>query len=602
MGLARRVSQRRDVSGAIWPGFVDAMTALLLVLMFVLSIFMIVQFVLRDTITIQDTQLEGLTLEVATLADALGLSRARVATLEGEVSELSTDLEQNRALAAAQLAQITTLRSDLGAREAALETAQAQITDFEAQVAALISARDSAQAEGEALRGDVADLEAAQAQLLTEQEALQLALASLRDELDSEAEAARLAAARAEAVEAALAQAQAEAVQQEASLAQLLAQLEQSQAERATLEADTTQQIERLRGDIEAAEASLAEEEAARLAEQAAAAALRERLAEADAELSAEERRRLADQAAAAALRQRLESADAELSAMTLALEEQRRRAEETLTLLAAARTEQITTELELAREISERERLAALRIVADEALSERDAQSLEDQRRLEVLNQQVAALRGQVGGLQEILGEVRARETEAQTQIESLGADLNMALAQLAAEQRARANLEAAERERLERFQSEFFGRLRDVLEGRDEIQIVGDRFLFSSEVLFEIGSAELASAGRAQIANVVAILREVSDQIPPEIDWILRVDGHTDNLPLGPGAEWRDNWALSQARALSVVRFMTDELGFPPERLAATGFGEYRPVDSANTPEARARNRRIELKLTER
>lgn len=98
------------------------------------------------------------------------------------------------------------------------------------------------------------------------------------------------------------------------------------------------------------------------------------------------------------------------------------------------------------------------------------------------------------------------------------------------------------------------------------------------------------------------MSILRDVSDRIPPEIDWILRVDGHTDNLPLGPGAEWRDNWALSQARALSVVRFMTDVLGFPPERLAATGFGEYRPVDTANTPQARARNRRIELKLTER
>ena len=139
-------------------------------------------------------------------------------------------------------------------------------------------------------------------------------------------------------------------------------------------------------------------------------------------------------------------------------------------------------------------------------------------------------------------------------------------------------------------------------MLEGRDEIQIVGDRFVFSSEVLFELGSADLAAEGRAQITNVVGILREVSDRIPDDIDWILRVDGHTDNLALAPGAEFADNWELSQARALSVVRFMTDTLGFPPERLAATGFGEYRPVNNANTPEARAQNRRIELKLTER
>ncbi len=591
MALARRASQRRDVSGAIWPGFVDAMTALLLVLMFVLSIFMIVQFVLRDTITAQDTQLEGLSAEVATLANALGLSRARIASLEGELGALEGDLDQARALAAAQLAQISTLSGDLAARERALSAAEARMTDFETQVAALIAARDTAVARGDALSADLAEMDAARTQLLSQQEALQLALASLRDELDAEAEAARLAAARAEAVEAALAQSQADAAAQEASLAQLAAQL-------ATAEERAEQQARvegELRSDLDAAER-------AALAEAAAAEALRDRLAEVETELSAEERRRLADAAAAEALRTRLENADAELTAMTLALDAQRRRAEETLTLLAAARAGQAEAETALEVEISERERLAALRAMSEQILSERDAQSLADQRRLEVLNQQVAALRGQVGSLQDLLGDARAREDESQTQIETLGADLNMALAQLAVEQRARANLEAAERERLERFQSEFFGRLRDVLEGLDAIQIVGDRFVFSSEVLFELGSADLAVAGQEQIANVVSILREVSDRIPPDIDWILRVDGHTDNLALGPGAEWRDNWALSQARALSVVRFMTDQLGFEPQRLAATGFGEYRPVDTANTPEARARNRRIELKLTER
>ncbi len=177
-----------------------------------------------------------------------------------------------------------------------------------------------------------------------------------------------------------------------------------------------------------------------------------------------------------------------------------------------------------------------------------------------------------------------------------------------MAAEERRRADLEAerarlleAEAKDLERYRSEFFGQLRDLLGNREGVQIVGDRFVFSSEVLFDLGSADLAPAGRAQIGEVAGILRDVAEDIPAELDWILRVDGHTDNIPIFGGI-YADNWELSQARALSVVRFMTQQLGFPPERLAAAGFGEYRPVNPADTPEARAQNRRIELKLTER
>ena len=132
--------------------------------------------------------------------------------------------------------------------------------------------------------------------------------------------------------------------------------------------------------------------------------------------------------------------------------------------------------------------------------------------------------------------------------------------------------------------------------------MQVVGDRFVFSSEVLFEPGSADLLPEGMIQIARIADTLRDVAAQIPPQIDWILRVDGHTDNLPLSGGGAFADNWALSQARALSVVRYMQDDLGFPPERMAATGFGEYRPVAPGDSPGARALNRRIELKLTER
>lgn len=235
--------------------------------------------------------------------------------------------------------------------------------------------------------------------------------------------------------------------------------------------------------------------------------------------------------------------------------------------------------------------------------------QTAEDRRRVALLNEQVAALRGQVAQLQDLLGLSRAQETAAQTQIETLGSDLNAALARVAFEERRRADLEAErarrledEAQQLERYRSEFFGQMRELLSGREGVRIVGDRFVFSSEVLFETASADLALEGRAQIAGVAGILSEVARDIPDSIDWILRVDGHTDARALAPGGRYANNWELSQARALSVVLFLTEELGFPPDRLVAAGFGEHRPVASGDSPLALAANRRIELKLTER
>ncbi|WP_439118860.1 OmpA family protein, partial [Marivita sp.] len=152
-----------------------------------------------------------------------------------------------------------------------------------------------------------------------------------------------------------------------------------------------------------------------------------------------------------------------------------------------------------------------------------------------------------------------------------------------------------------LEQYRSEFFGRLREVLGNREGVRIEGDRFVFSSEVLFPSAQAALSVEGRAQVANVAAILRDVSQDIPEGINWIIRVDGHTDNVPLSGQGLYADNWELSQARALSVVRYMIDELGIPPRRLSANGFGEYQPINADDTAEARAQNRRIELKLTE-
>ncbi|MCU0817236.1 MAG: peptidoglycan -binding protein [Cypionkella sp.] len=537
MGLSRR----RD-SAIIWPGFVDAVTTLLMVLMFVVTIFTVMQSVLQETITTQDNELDSLTAQVAQLADALGLERTRAAGLEAEIGSLRAGLAEAQAEGVRQAGLIDSLTRQLSARESELAAAQGRIASFEEQVASLLAARDAATAEAAALSASLAEIEAAQARLISEKEALDLALARAREEVDAQAEAARLAAARREALE--------------ALIADLRGRAGNAEAARATLET------------------RLSEEEAARLADAAALEALRARLA----------------------------TADEELIAMTLALEEQRRRAEETLTLLAAAQTEAA----QAAAASSDRDAALA---AAERALTEEQTRALEAERRLALLNEQIAALRSQLGALQAVLDASAARDAEAQVQLDSLGNQLNAALAQVAVEQRRRAELEEAERLRLEaekadleRFRSEFFGQLSQLLAGREGVRVVGDRFVFSSEVLFNPGSADLAPEGQAQIAGVIATLDDIRDQIPETIDWIVRVDGHTDNVPLSGQGAFADNWELSQARALSVVRFMQAELGFPPDRLAATGFGEYRPVALGDDEAARAQNRRIELKLTER
>jgi len=151
-----------------------------------------------------------------------------------------------------------------------------------------------------------------------------------------------------------------------------------------------------------------------------------------------------------------------------------------------------------------------------------------------------------------------------------------------------------------LSRYRSEFFGRLRDVLGDRKDIRIVGDRFVFQSEVLFASGEAELGQAGKEQLAALARTLLDIAERIPDELNWVLRVDGHTDKLPIST-EKFPSNWELSTARAISVTRFLQQQ-GIPPERLAATGFAEYQPLDESNTPEAFRRNRRIELKLTQR
>ena len=205
----------------------------------------------------------------------------------------------------------------------------------------------------------------------------------------------------------------------------------------------------------------------------------------------------------------------------------------------------------------------------------------------VELLNQQIAALRKQIGALEQALDASEAKDRESNTKIADLGKRLNVALAQRVQE--------------LNRYRSDFFGRLREILSARENIRIVGDRFVFQSEVLFPVGSEVINDAGRVEMKKLADAIIELQKEIPPEINWVLRVDGHTDNRPLSGTGRYRDNWELSSARATSVVKFLIEN-GVPANRLVAAGFGEFQPLDTADTDDARNKNRRIELKLTER
>ena len=475
-------------SAIIWPGFVDVMTALILVLFFVLSIFMIVQFVLRDTITGQGRQLDELSVQVANLADALGLERSRADRQEA----LVTTLTGERDAAAARIAALT----------GEVEAAAARIADFEAQVASLI-ARNTDLDE----RLSAAQTESAER--LEPTRRCEAALAQARGELDAGVEAARLAAARREALEALV-----------ASLRTEVGGCRRPRARTAGA----------LGGRGGAADRGGGGGGAAR----------------------------------------RLESADAELTAMTLALEAERRKAEETLTLLAAAEAAKEQLEGRARRRSPRRERraaelaqanIAALRAARDLGRGPAAGGAPQPADRLAPRAARRAAGTARRGG---------GEDAAAQVQIESLGQNLNAALARVAVEERRRAELEAARARaaggRGQGPRALPLGVLR--ADARDPRRARGGaggrrplRLPLRGAVRAGLGDAR--RRGQAQVARVASVIREIADDIPPEIDWVLRVDGHTDATPVSATSPFADNWELSLARALSVVRYMIEIAG---------------------------------------
>ena len=408
------ITRRSRSSVNIWPGFVDGLATLLMVIIFLLMIFVVAQFYLSEAITGHDEALERLNLEVAELANMLDLERQSNIDLRSSLTQLSAELQStltDRDDFAAELSQLRTLRDTLAAT---VETLLSRSERAEAARTALLAQLD------EALANIDADKEMITLQLnqLAELQQDILAMTALRNQLERDLKT----------------------------------------------------------------------------------------------------------------MMQRAETSDQDL--------------------------------------LAERELLVAVKA------------------QVALLNRQIAAIRAQMQQLNAALEASEALDHEQKAQISDLGKRLNVALARKVQE--------------LARYRSEFFGRLREMLGDRPDIQIVGDRFIFQSEVLFESGSAEIELAGEPQLAQVARTLIDISERIPQEIDWILRVDGHTDRVPIS-NERFLSNWELSTARAISVVRFLIRQ-GIPAMRLAATGFGEHQPIDDRTDEIAFRRNRRIELKLTQR
>jgi chemotaxis protein MotB len=254
-------------------------------------------------------------------------------------------------------------------------------------------------------------------------------------------------------------------------------------------------------------------------------------------------------------------------------------RVQELNLMLGKERDTSAALKVELGNTASKLSEVTAARDKASESASASAAQ-------VEALSQQIADLTAELQRLNDALGTANAKATEQTTTIEALTQKLNIALADKVGE--------------LAKYRSEFFGRLRAVLGDRSDIRIVGDRFVFQSEVLFPSGSATLQDSGKEQLGKLAKTLLEISKNIPPGLNWVLRVDGHTDKVPIHT-AEFANNWVLSTARAEAVVQYLIEQ-GVPPNRLAVAGFAEYQPVDTGTDDAALAHNRRIELKFDQR
>ena len=530
------LARRRNRDTNTWPGFVDALASLLMVIIFVLMIFIVAQFYLTQILSGKDQTLARLNQQIAELSDLLSLEREANAELRITVAQLSAELQTSLSTRDRLSAQVERLT----ASQSMLESRLAEMTRERAVLQGRI---DSLEARG-------TGVDARLLEVLKERDAL---LGKLAEAEQKE----RIATSERDALSADLDKA-----------------LEVVQANRDTIELQL-KDLERLRRDIAALRKTRDDLEN----QVTSLAALREKL---EADLSDEQRKSAelqtdiaAVEAARDALRQELAAAAGKLAELDQTLGAER---DKTKALEARLADEVERTQL-AQREIEERD--IRLEELLTELTSEQQVSS-EAQQQVELLNAQIAALREQLARIEKALEITEQENNEQKARIVDLGKRLNAALATKVQE--------------LARFRSEFFGRLREVLSGRQDIRIVGDRFVFQSEVLFQSGSADIGENGRQSLVQLADALKEIAAKIPDGINWILQIEGHTDAIPIY-NEQFANNWELSAARAISVVEFLIDQ-GIPAGRLSATGYGEFQPIESGDI----SRNRRIELKLTQR
>ncbi len=538
--------RQREVD--VWPGWVDALSSLLMVLIFLLMIFLVAQFYLTSAISGRDDMVTSLNRQVAELSDRLSIESSAGRDLGERLDRVSSDLEAalaERDILAGQLASLLTEKAELERRLAAAESQVESLTaggeyrarqllDADRMLQTSQTVLDERLREIARLQSELATLEAARQDLELQVAALDLALEASRAEAEEAGVRAELSETQIRDLYAAIA----ERDEQIASLsAELTASSETLTAREARVQAlglelaNAVEQVETLQTTL--------------------------RLTTADRDRLMEE---------LAAMREHAQSLEAQLAAPD----------EEALALLSQLEAKE-TEAAELRRSLEDT--TAAL-------TANRDALAAAESR-VGQLDERLAELQEELARVQEALEASEASVTDREVEISNLETRLNEALLRRVDE--------------LSRSRSAFFGELIDVLGDQPGVRVVGDRFIFQSEVLFALGSADLQEGGREQLAAFAQTLTEITQQIPPDVDWILRIDGHTDRQPITLGARFNSNWELSTERALSVLYFLAEQ-GIPEERMAAAGFGEFQPIDPADTPEAYARNRRIELRLDAR
>lgn len=503
----------------IWPGFVDAISALLIIVIFLLMVFTLAQFFLSELLSGRDEALERLNRQISELSEMLSLERGANSELRGDLTQISAQLQNSvaeRDRLSSQLAEVLPDRD-------ALSVMVGELTRERDSFSALLADRTRE-------RNDLAN---------------QLSDATM---------AARVAADQASKVKAELVDAFKVIDADKGKIELQLRHIASMERDIDTLRV----MREKLEKEVGALASTLKARDKSLAGVETKLAARDKSLADRDKSLAASNRE-------LASLRDRSKELVARLAS------------EEDRTILAQ-------------KDIDEKDvRLKALLGRANKAeieLTEEQKISAAARRAVMALNAQLVLLRRQLARLETALDVSEAKSEAQGAQIVNLGRRLNQAL--------------AAKVEELARYRSEFFGELRKVLGDRQGIRVVGDRFVFQSEVLFSSGKADLQDEGRQQIAKLAATLREISQKIPKKLNWVLRVDGHTDKIPIKT-LRFPSNWELSTARAISVVRHLVEQ-GIPPTRLAATGFGQFQPIDARDDEIAYRRNRRIEFKLTER